>query len=286
MKIRGLGMATIALALALAPECSAQTQSQTNTAAQTNAPKTGSTRSTSQQPVSTPNQPNKDSLIDRLYRLVWPLGQAAGNVTDAVLRDTEKAAPAEGVSRLYLVNAVAEKVVEWRSAAGGVDPVVCSESKILFYRRGAALFEEALRVTKERVSALGSPKLFDKVGVGQLYACTHDEKGGAALWAQDASGGVRILRVRENGSAAWEDAPHDGVLSSAEAGAMADNLQQICAVRPDAFATWIQNHQLLGRRRGAKGQVSLLVDADLLFSGTPNWIGDSDFLFVTADSPE
>jgi hypothetical protein len=224
------------------------------------------------------------AALDRLYRLIWPLGRSKVDLLSAVSSSTEKSAPGGGVAHLYVVNAATKTMREWSSAAGASQPVVCPDAKALFYRRGSGLVKETIRLTEGDVSAVDQPKKFAGVTVARLYACTEDQKGGVALWAEDDGGTIRILRVRED-SVAWEDLPRDNVLSPIEAEELADNLQQMRSIRPDGFIVWIKNHQLLGRK-GQEQEAALLVDSDLSFSGSPSWIGESEFLFVTANTSD
>jgi hypothetical protein len=229
------------------------------------------------------SQPAYKAVLDRLYRLVWPLGETTVDIPAAVTSGTEKSAPAGGVAHLYLVNASAKTVKEWPSAAGASQPVVCPDAKTLFYRRSSGLVKETIRLAQHDVSA-GQVKKFTGVIATRLYACTDDQKGGLALWAEDDAGSLRILRIRED-SAAWEDLPRDNGFSALEPNELADDLQRMRSIRPDGFIVWIQNHQLLGRK-GLQHEASLIVDSDLSFSGSPSWIGKSDFLFVTANASD
>jgi hypothetical protein len=224
------------------------------------------------------------AALGRLYKLVWPLGETKVDIPAAVTSGTEKSAPTGGVAHLYLVNTSNRTAREWPGAAGANQPVVCPDGKTLFYRRGGGLVKETIRLAEHDVSAAGRAKKFAGVIVTRLYACTEDQKGGVALWAEDEAGSLRILRVRED-SAAWEDLPRDDVLSALEPAELANDLQRMRSIRPDGFVVWIQNHQLVGRK-GQQPEASLLVDSDLSFSGSPSWIGKSEFLFATANASD
>lgn len=244
------------------------------------APKTAPT-----QEKSAPQNPSAyKAALDRLYRLIWPLGQSKVDLPSAVSAGTEKSAPVGGVARLYLVNVDTRMMREWSTAAGASQPVVCPGEKALFYRRGKGLFKETIRLTKRDVSSVVPPMKVADVAIARVYACTQDQKGGFALWAENETGTVRVLRVSED-SVAWEDLPRDSAFASIGPDVLAEGLERIRSIRPDGFVAWIQNHQLLGRK-GANGEPSLLVDSDLSFSGSPNWIGDTEFLFVMANTPE
>jgi hypothetical protein len=237
-------------------------------------------------PVKTP-EPGASAyktVMDRLYRLIWPLGQSKLDIASAVSSGTEKSAPVGDVARLYLVNATTGAVREWPSAAGAVQTVVCPDARVLFFHRGNGLFKEIIRATAQDVSAVSDPVRFPDLVITRLYACTQDQNGGFALWAEDQQGKLSILRVRGK-SAAWEDLPRDHDLSAIEPQELAEDLQRIRCIRPDGFVVWIQNHQLLGRR-DPKADASLLVNSELSFSGFPSWIGESGFLFATANSTE
>jgi hypothetical protein len=231
-----------------------------------------------------PNPPAYKTVLDRLYRLVWPLGETKVDIPAAVTSGTEKSAPTGGVAHLYLVNTSTRTVREWPSAAGASQPVVCPDAKTLFYRRSGGLVKETFRLAKHDVSAAGQVKKFAGVIATRLYACTDDQKGGLALWAEDDGGSLRILRIRDD-SAAWEDLPGDNVFAPLEPKELADDLQRMRSIRPDGFIVWIQNHQLVGRKEPQQ-EASLIVDSDLSFSGSPSWIGKSDFLFVTANASD
>jgi hypothetical protein len=219
-----------------------------------------------------------------LYHLVWPLGPFHGDIASAASRGLEKSASGAGVSRLYLVNTRTGSIREWPSAAAAEEPTICPDATTLFYRRNTRLFKETVRATKEDVLAATPPQRIQGVAVKWLYACTEDEKGGVALWAENAGGAIRLLRIRD-GTARWEDLPSDNTLPPLEPQKVAEVLQHFRSMRPDGFVVWIRDHQLLGQR-GAGAAPSLLVHSDLPFSGSPSWIGNSPFLFVAAETPE
>jgi len=236
-----------------------------------------------QQPPHPVTHQENETLLRWLYRLIWPKDTKV-NLGNAIIASTEKSAPGAGVSRLYLVNASTGTASEWPSAAGANEPTICPDATDLFYRRDTRLFKETVRLTSEGVSAATSPRRVQGVVLTRLYACTQDGKGGVALWAENGDGTIRVLRVLE-GSASWEDLPSDNILKILQPQKVAEDLQYFRSMRPDGFVVWIRDHQLLGQK-GASTEPSLLVHSDHSFSGSPSWIGDSQFLFVTAETAE
>jgi hypothetical protein len=231
-----------------------------------------------------PNPSAYKAALEHLYRLIWPLGQSKVDLPSAVSASTEKSAPASGIPQLYLLNTKTGALKSWPDTLGVSQFSVCPDSKTLFYSRDNGLYMESLQVSNQDVSILVPPKKVEGIELVRLYACIQDEKGGIALWAGGSTGSVRLLRLRQ-ASASWEDLPHDDALAAFQPLKLAQDLGKLRSIRPDGFVAWVRNHQLLGQT-SSSSQPSLLVDSDLPFSETPNWIGDSPFLFITASTPE
>lgn len=224
------------------------------------------------------------TALERLYRLIWPLGQTPVDIAGAVSASTEKAGPASGVPQLFLVNTAAGSLKPWPDGFGVSQFSVCPDAITLVYLRGDDLYREAIQVSREDVSAAAPTQKIPGIHLAHLFACIEDERGGTGLWAENDAGKIKLVRLR-NGSGLWEDLQYDSVLASFDPAMLAHDLAKLHSIRPDGFVALIRNHRLWGQRDFSQ-EPSLLVDSDLPFSQEPNWVGNTPFLFVIGSIKE
>jgi hypothetical protein len=218
------------------------------------------------------------SLLDKLYRLVWPAGRFQGDLVRTVAKNTEKGTTAPDNPQLYLVDAGKFTAAIWKAGAGASEPVVCAADRTLFYRRMGRIVAEPLRIDRGRIEPSG-PAVELSAVAGSLVACTAAADA-SVLWLLSPEGGlVRLLR---HGAAL---VPAGQVGDDAEFGSvpprtLADSLRVMRALRPDGFTAAVINQTLVGQKPGK--DPFLIVDSDSLqFSGSPAWVPDTDSLFVT-----
>jgi hypothetical protein len=229
--------------------------------------------------------PTQESLLERIYRLVWPLGRYKGRLSDAVARNTEKAGNSAEVP-LYLVNTErpeARAATAWTSALTGREPVVCPGAGTLLYRRGNAVYREAIRVRSDGVSSTGAPVEMAGVRAGHLWACTQTADGKLTLWIETMAGELRLARWSGSTASVSEPAEEDG-LQLMDPDEFAARLRDFHAIRPDGLAVFVVGGQLIVQRPDGP-RVRLLAD-EYEFSGTPVWVAESPFVFVNATARE
>lgn len=220
------------------------------------------------------------TLLDRLYRIIWPAGRFEGDLAALVAQHTQKAGGVPELPRLYLVDVQSRTATEWRSARGALDPVYCAAQGLLLYRRGAAVVAESVRTLPDALEASSPPRLLAGVDVRHLYACVSGERAEPVAVAADTQGVVRGLRVDDQPG--WVDLTGD-LAGATDADAL-DKLQILRGVRPDGFAVSVSNHRLVGERKEAPERF-VVVASDLAFFGYPAWAGATRFLFVNGSPP-
>lgn len=219
------------------------------------------------------------ALLEKLYRLVWPVGRFNGDLVRTVSKNTQKGGSNPDAPRLYLVNARTGIAAEWKTGLGAIEPVVCAADHTLFYRRGQKLAAQALRIeSTDRIESSGGAVELNGPPIGNLVACTADGTA-SFLWVQADDGGLRRM-VRKGTAIVPVGSVDDAEFAAVPPRALADYLRIIPSMRPDGFTAAVINNVLVGERPG-QGKF-LIVDSDSLqFSDVPAWVPDTDSLFVT-----
>jgi hypothetical protein len=241
-----------------------------------------------QQTASPPNPspPPKaaESWVDRLYRRIWPVGKFKGNLTEVIARNTEKGGTFQGIPLLYLVNLQTGEAVEWLSARGGLEPVVCPGGERLLYRRGAVLFAETLRMHESRVISAAAAQKLEGATVRHLYACSLNDQNQTVLWVESADGSQQLLRLTRT-SLERSDFPDDKEIRDQQPAEFGQVLREIHGLRPDGEQVFVINENLILQRASSDTWQRATAVAKHFF-GDPVWVGDSDFVFVNATDVE
>lgn len=218
------------------------------------------------------------SVLEKLYRLVWPAGRFDGDLVRTVSKNTQKGASNPDCPPLYLVHTNGGAVTEWKSAAGAIEVVVCAGDETLYYRRGRKVMAEALRVHGASVvESAGEAVELSTPVISSLVACTAED-GKSLLWTQSANG--NLLRMTRKGASLIQ-APSiaDAEFSAIPGRELADYLRIIRCMRPDGFTATVLNDALVGEKSGQDR--FLIVDSNAVqFSGIPAWIAGTDAVFV------
>jgi hypothetical protein len=219
------------------------------------------------------------SLLDALYRLVWPAGRFEGDLPTVVSRSTQKGTSAQDSTALFVVNARTGVVTEWPSTERAADPVFCPSDNTLYYRRGDKIVAEILDVAGPNNKATSHDKAYLKApATKNLVACT-TIGGRAVLWIQVTDD--NFLRMVRQGTSLVPAPPNsDGVRADIAPSVLAEQLRVLRALRPDGLSVAVLNGTLVAERPGKDR--FLLVDADSIeFSGIPTWLQGTDLLFVS-----
>jgi hypothetical protein len=217
------------------------------------------------------------SLLNALYRLVWPDGRFDGDLVSVVSRSTQKGTSSHGAAQLYMVDAGTSTATGWPSTDSAVDPVFCPLDRTLYYRRGNAIFVEALEVAGAGVKRSGGAIGLSAPPVRSLVACTALH-GRSVLWIRTVDG--RLLRVSRRGAALEKSGDDIPELAGVAQDTLAEGLRVLRAIRPDGFAVSVLNGALVADR--PRGKRYLLVESSSIeFFGIPAWVQGTDVLFVT-----
>jgi hypothetical protein len=219
--------------------------------------------------------------MEKLYALIWPMGRFQGNLAEAVARTTEKGAGDAGPTALFLVNAAKRHARAWEDGANAVEPIVSPDGGRLFFRRGRTIWQQGLEVGKDGPRSLGKPEALGGIEVRRLYACMA-VNGAGYLWAETKEGQIRQVRW-DRQPADWADLPADDRFTQTGPRPTAEMLQRLRSLRPDGLQAWVRDHKLVGQR-GDRDPIENL--APISATGVPAWIGNSEWLLVTASVEE
>jgi len=232
------------------------------------------------QPAPPPRPAPPASLIEKLYRLVWPAGRFTGNLVRAVSEASQKGSTALSYSQLFVVDSAQRSAKPWAGSSGASDPVVCMRSQELYYRRGTKAVRELLRVEDGRVRSAGEPLVLEGATVNALFGCASSAEG-AVLWVQSPDGSTKRLLPRERG-VVEDTARLDAEVDSADASEIADILRIVHGLRPDGLVASASNGSVIGTP--ASGATFRMVETRVRFSGFPAWVPGTDALFVTGEN--
>jgi hypothetical protein len=222
----------------------------------------------------------KETWVQKLFKLLWPIGRYEGDLSTTVTRNTEKGSPG-GFRRLYAVDTSSGRWSELRSARGAADAVVCPDGEQLFYRRETELVREILAISGNVLKTRGEPGILNGVEATRLFACVVDASNQLSLWAEttDQPPVVRVLRPGPD-AWSWTDVPPE--LGAADAKArkkLAETLALLRSVRPDATRAFVRDWRLLQQTKA--GKPTFLVDTEgPQFRGVPLWVGTTTWLVV------
>lgn len=223
-----------------------------------------------------------ESFWQQLCHVMWR-GSDCPNLAAAIAMSSQKG-ERNSSGRLYLVNAMTGELREWSNVGGTGQPTICPDGKSLFYRRGSAVFRETIHIEKGDIVRGAEPSTVDALGVHNIYSCTLDMQGVPVLWVEDGDDKIVQARIRESTYEKVE-LPLDPELAKVEPRDLAEKLGLLRGIRRDGYHVWVRNHKLVGQKPSDSSLAYIVkpsTNPSVHFSGSPAWIGDSDYLFVTA----
>jgi hypothetical protein len=235
-----------------------------------------------QTPAIAQTPAESENLWQKLCR--W-MGQGAcqSNLAVHMAMATEKG-DGSGRGALYLVNASTGDMNPWPTGGGAEQPTLCPDTKDLFYRRGSAIYKESIRIEKAGVSRSAGPYKIDGIETRNLYACTQDEKGSPILWVEDLDENIRHIRLKD-GAYERVNLSLDAELAKVPPKELAEKISLLHGMRPDGYHVFVRDHKLVGQRP-SELSLSYVVKPStkrsMQFSGSPAWVGASDYFFTTA----
>jgi|CXWL01.1.fsa_nt_gi hypothetical protein len=237
-----------------------------------------------QTPSVAQNLTEPENLWQKLCYLALGSNCATG-LAIKMARVTEKSGGSDR-SSLYLVNTSTGNISKWQTEGSSVkQPTFCSSTNELFYRRGNAVYRESIQIEKTSVVKLVGPYKIGGVEIINLYACTQDENGSNILWVEDVDNKIRHLRIEESNHEII-NLSLDSQLAKVPLRELAEKLGLLRGMREDGYQVWVRNHKLLGQIP-SESSLSYIVKSapspSLQFSGSPAWMGASDYLFITVE---
>jgi hypothetical protein len=217
------------------------------------------------------------SLLDALYRLVWPDGRFNGDLGRVVSESTQKGTSSHSAAQLYMVDAGTGTATAWLSTDSAADPVFCPLDRTLYYRRGNAIVAETLEVAGAGVKPSGGPIGLSAPPARSLVACAALH-GRSVLWIRTVDG--RLLRVSRRGATLEERGDDSPELAGVAQDTLAERLRVLRAIRPDGFAVSVLNGALVADRP-RRERYLLVRSSSIEFFGIPAWVQGTDVLFVT-----
>jgi len=217
------------------------------------------------------------SLLDVLYRLVWPDGRFNGDLVAVVSRNTQKGTSSHSAAQLYMVDAGTGTATAWPSTDSAAGPVFCPLDRTLYYRRGNAIFAETLELAGARVKRSGGAIGVSGPPAHSLVACAALH-GRSVLWIQTVDG--RLLRLSRQDATLEERGDDSPEFAGLAQDALAERLRVLRAIRPDGFAVSVLNGALVADRP-RRERYMLVESSTIEFFGIPAWVQGTDVLFVT-----
>jgi hypothetical protein len=184
------------------------------------------------------NEDKPSSLIDVLYRKIWPLGRFNGDPNAAIARSTQKGEFDQVAPQVFIVDTNSRQIIEIPSARGARQIAVCPGEHRVFFRRGGSLLGQPLASDGR---PQGQATTIAVSGLASLEGCIR-EGGQWLLWTTTAAGDVQLVNAsseKRQSMPSWL-----ATLAPEDVSRRRDVLRKLYALRPDGSVAAVSDGAL------------------------------------------